>query len=80
MPVTRDIYVLVVLVDVGDLNHSLKMLVSLLLYTINRGIPRGLYLVRFRVTVSVDTYKDKKSEVYLDLSCISWLKRTLTCL
>ncbi len=80
MPVTRDIYVLVVLVDVRYFNHYLKMLVSLPLYVIYRGVPRGLDLVRFRVLISIDTYKDKDSEVYFDLSYISWFKRTLTCL
>ena len=80
MPVTRDICVLVVLVDVGYFNHYLKMLVSLLLYAMHRGVPRGLDLVQFRVLISMDTYKDKDSEVYFDLSHISWFERTLTCL
>jgi len=80
MLVARDICVLVVLVNVGHFNHSLEMFISLPLYTMNRRIPRRLYPMRFGVAVPVDAHKDKKSEVYHDLSYISWLKRTLTCL
>jgi len=71
MSVIKDIYMLVVLVDVRYFDHYLKMLISLSLYAMYKEVLRELDPMQFKVLILMNTHKDEDSEIYFDLSYIN---------
>ena len=71
IPIARDICILVILVDIRDLDHCLKILVSLPLYTKNRGAFKRSSLMGLEILILINTYINKYYKVYLDLNLTS---------
>jgi len=74
MLVARNVCVFSVLINVGNLNYRLKVLVPLPLHIMNWGVPRRTNLIGLRVMMLVDSYEDSNGYKHLDFLSISKFK------
>jgi len=74
MLVAKNVCVFSVLINVGNLNYRLKVLVLLPLHIINWGVLKRTNLIGLRVIMLVNSYKDPNGYKHLDFLSISKFK------
>jgi hypothetical protein len=74
MPVARNVCMFSVLINVGNLDYRLQVLVPLPLHIMNWGMPRRIDLIGLRVIMLVDSHKNPNGYKHLDFLSIGRFK------